>query len=169
MSSAPGFSLLSKDCWSLFGDLEPYAAVPLIKAIHKSRPKADPLILLCSGGGDVHLTLALVAMIRKKLRAEIRVTGYAHSAAVHFLQAGCLRTAHRGTGFFTHPFSDSCATTNANFKSYGESTGRLLNKWTRLLAERTGRRARFWRDFLDKERFFDEEEALRLGLIDAIV
>lgn len=166
------FSALRSDVWLLNGEIDQDAQARLLRQVLTTPPDTEVCLLLDSEGGNVMATLSSINIIRRRWKApfETRAIGDCLSAAVHLLQAGDLRTAEPHAIFMTHPFEWPVqALTPAAAPNLQKTVAKLQTSVARVLADRTDKDIDYWRRFLEKERYFDAKEALRLGLIDQIL
>ena len=174
-SCTNSFSVLRKDgptgaVWSLCGEIDPPMGQSLLHAIYNS-DRGRILFLLETPGGLAHLTLGLLKELEPLAPGlETRAIGSCASAGVHLLQAGSRRTAYPHTQFFTHAISADTVVNTTNAKNVAISFEQDLDAWVEVIRRRTPKkRPAFWKHWFQLDRYFDAQEALSLGLIDAIV
>lgn len=171
MESSSNFRALTPQVWALSGEITPPTVLDLLHARYTTNPDLPLLFLIDSPGGDPHAAIGLVHELNPFVYLETRALGFCASAAVDLLLAGARRTAHIGTRFVTHPASypfDSLSSAEAPDVAARVQSDNLL--WASIFAARTKKhKPKFWLDWFSKERAFDASEALRLGIIDAVL
>lgn len=156
--------------WLLFGELDDDAGAGIYEAFYRADPSKPILFFLNSPGGDALLGLSLAHEIHTHFeRLETRAIGNCGSTAVVLLQAGTVRTTNPYTEFYTHnPRALKVEMLPTDAPSFTASLLRNASDWHKFFAKRTKRPAKFWADFLSHDRYFDAQEALRLGLVDRV-
>jgi ATP-dependent protease ClpP protease subunit len=171
MSTSSNFRVLTPSVWALSGELNPESILDLLQAKYNTNPDLPLLFLLDSPGGIAESAIGIVHELNPFTNLETRALGLCASAAVDLLLAGTTRTAHIGTRFICHPATypvEGVTGADALDLAARVEADKLL--WSHLYAARTKKRKpAFWLDFFSKERAFDSGEALRLGLITAIL
>jgi ATP-dependent protease ClpP protease subunit len=161
------FKVLNQSNWALIGPIDEDAAMEMYRAVCATPRTKEPLLLIDSAGGFTGLTCGLIHHIRKKFPLfETRVIGEAMSAAVDLVLAGNVRSAVPTAMFFTH-----ASTANWEVRPYNAdqvaAVMRNHEEWVyKLYRKLTKKKSlKFWRDFFVRDRFFDAQEALDLGVL----
>jgi ATP-dependent protease ClpP protease subunit len=142
------------------------------KFLQKLLTTSDQELTLCSGGGCVYCYAAAVDQL-KVCPTHIHVTGMCMSAAVPIVAHGQKghRTASPGTRFMVHECSTRIPSSyTGEIVAEAEEMKRIEQKYWRDLAECTNLSAEEWAALcVGKPYYFDAEEALTKGVVDAIV
>jgi len=156
--------------WILSGPLEPEVCARIYDAAFNADPSQPVHFAIDSPGGDALFTLALVEALRPLQHLETRGLGEVCSAALWLLQAGKHRSCYRVTSFLAHQVYTEGSRLNADSApGYARTFESTASSAADMLARRTKKKARFWRDFVKTDRWFGAEEALKLGLVDEIL
>lgn len=134
----------------------------------------EPVTLLInSPGGEVSHALAIVqAMKACPIQVNTIAIGRVFSGGVIILVAGNTRMAFPGTLFMTHEFQNT-KEIGSGYRSLKRS--RKLDDWTykTLIKHFKGHTKlsvpEIKKKFLSTEYYFDEDQALKMGLIDSII
>lgn len=165
------FRVLTPSVWALSGEIDSPTVLDILTARYQTNPDLPLLFLIDSEGGCGDSTHGIIRELNPFLHLETRALGFCASAAVDLLLAGTCRTAHTCARFITHPatyHTDNVAGTDALDLASRAEHDRA--RWAYLYSRRTKRKKpAFWLDWFSKERSFDANEALRLGIIDAVL
>lgn len=160
---------------NIFSEIDNNLAAGIISQIYGLAAESpDPISLLInSGGGQVrHATAIIEAMGACPIPVHTIGIGQVYSAALLILLAGKKRSAFRHTLFMTHQF-----TSGAGNQPYKDLVGqREAEEWTfQWMKEyfKAHTKVKKWKEvenlFLGNEHYFDEQEALKLGIIDEVI
>lgn len=145
-----------------------------LRRMERLFPGKTITIELNTPGGDIIAGLHLFDEIRRIIEGgtlvNIRVRGEAASMGGILLQAGHHRTIGRNAWVMLHRYRGAAQGTADEIEDSVKMGQRLEQALYRILAERTKKSASWWKKRLGdrKDAWFDAEEALELGLVDAI-
>jgi ATP-dependent protease ClpP protease subunit len=160
----------------LFGDVDEAMAHKTWLFFHSLRGTAPVTVYLTTDGGDVDAAYAIYHTITAcESRVRIQVTGKAYSSGLVILQAGDERTCTAYSHFLLHYGSTEVPNTATNEAVSQFKHDQKLDKWYNDVifaklkaADARMSRARYER-MLTKAEYWTAEQALQLGLIDAVV
>lgn len=160
----------------LIGDIDDESVGHIIKALYliEADSETEPCeLLINSGGGLIHATLALYDVINTmKCPVHTFAVGQCMSAAPLLLACGepgsrwvgenCMFMTHQGSDDLTGKFSDIRAALRCNLA--------LDKVWLNLLAKHSDKPATFWagRSNRNADFYFNAEQAIDWGIADNI-
>lgn len=130
--------LLSKGSLYLFGDIDVDSTKDLICQLEYCREEGiEPLVNICSDGGDVECAAAIVDKIIE-MEASTKVMGKAYSAAAIILSAGFDRIATENSCIMFHPCSYMSEDDHNKHKAYVDFTEKTNELLYRTICENCG-------------------------------
>lgn len=159
-------------------EIEEKHVVPLQQQLirtHLNLPDQTPITLfLSSVGGNVFAGLALVSTITSLRRSgrtvNVHIEGVAMSMASVIAQVANYRTMEASSFFLLH---EVWYRTSGRVSDHGEERAfqeRLQDRLYEIYANRTGKSVEYYRKKLYKtDWYLDADEALREGLVDAVL
>ena len=159
-------------------DIEEQHVVPLQQKLLRTHlnlaPETPITLFLSSVGGNVFAGLALVSTINSLQRlgrqVQVHIEGVAMSMASVIAQAANHRTMEASAFFMLHEVwyrSSGRVSDHSDERAFQE---RLQDTLYQIYAQRTGKSIEYYRKKLYKtDWYLDAEEALREGLVDAIL
>lgn len=149
---------------------------------HAAYPKDQPFVIeLFSPGGSVFAGYALYDTIRENSNrghhVTVRALGYAASMAAVLLQAGDTREIGRQTKLMLHEVSTGVIGKAFEIQDEAELAKRLTSQMCQIFADRAkkalGKKAPSAADFFKmidrRDCWVDAEDAVKLGLADAVI
>lgn len=130
------------------------------------------IIYLNSFGGAVYEGLAIydiISQFTKELEIIIVGTGKVMSAATIIMQAATKRVVSKHTKLLTHYGYSGDEGEAVSFLRGADHYRTLLNDMMQILMDRTGKKMPTVRGWLEKDTYFNAEQALRANLIDEVV
>ena len=133
--------------------------------------KKSITIKINSPGGSTYEALAMVDRIREsKCQIVTKCYGHAMSAASIILAAGDKRLIGRRAWLMHHEISYGSAGTLSEHVDLVTQTHQEFLQWCKAMAEFTNMPYEFWlEEAKKKDAYFNAEEALELGIADAII
>lgn len=150
------------DAFRLFSDqMEMLLQVDRSKAI---------TIELYSEGGDVHIALAISAMIHRcPAPVQAIVYGYVASAATLVLASAKYRVMTKEAWVMVHEISLEFDEPLGSAQRELDQYARLENQWDDLLEKYTGTSAKDWAKLHKNTTYLSAEACKKLGLVDKII
>lgn len=131
--------------------------------------KGDIWIVLNTYGGEVYAALAIYDLIKFNGNpVHIFVNGPCMSAGVWILQAGKSRIATPNSYLMVHEGFESYEGESKTVKKSLEHNKKLARRMRELLLERVNVKEAQVIKWLDRDTYFNMQEALKVGLIDGI-
>lgn len=129
----------------------------------------DVTIHLQSEGGSVTSGLSIYNQIEAYPgRVQVQIDAIAASIASVFPMAADRVVANRNSIIMIHDPWTVAVGNAAEFRGLADVLDTLADGIADSYAQRTGRANAYWRDVMRKEQYFNAEQALELGLVDAI-
>lgn len=164
--------LLKKGNLYLFGDIDVDSTNNLmIQLEYCQQEEIEPLINICSDGGDVECAAALVDKIIE-MQANTKVMGKAYSAAAIVLSAGFERLSTKNSCVMFHPCSYTSEDDHNKHKAYVDFTEKTNNLLYRTICENCGMTTRQATAFIkrvDETVWMSAKEAKRQKIVTKIV
>lgn len=140
--------------------------------IRKVNPDLTKLTLIInSPGGSAHAMLAIVDYMKSlDIPVDVVCRGMAMSAAaVIFTCATGKRYMSKHSTIMYHEISSFQVGKTKDAKSGMAHTERLEEAMYKLVAEHSNKDVAFWKDVMSKDYYVSADEALELGVLDAII
>lgn len=128
------------------------------------------IISICSGGGSTHHSLAIADKIKRLRVPTITIVeGYACSGASLISMAGKTRQITPNSFMMIHSVWMSIYGKHNELKDYIDWSDKLMEKAIEYYMDRTKLKRSKVKKLLSKDKFFNAEECLKLGFVDAIL
>jgi ATP-dependent protease ClpP protease subunit len=163
----------------IVGEIDSESTKEIIEKLYAMRKKSIN-VFLASEGGDVTVTMGLVAAISALQQSgkavNILAGGVAHSSGVIVLQSGSRRYLYPHSTIRIHQVYWEIK--KPRIYTYSDLVGEMQaiqsvrESYFNILEHRTGRSAAFWRESLERlnnEWMIDAKTAVELGLADEII
>jgi len=122
-----------------------------------------------SPGGSVFEALTIYnTLVRHDARVEVIVDGMAVSAASFLAMAGDTRTIAKNAWFMIHNAMGCVCGTKEDLRKYADLIEGIEAKIAEVYADRSGEDVEQFHEWMDEETWFNAEDALAAGLVDAI-
>lgn len=127
-------------------------------------------IELMSPGGDAYSALAFYARMKDcPLDVTIWVYGIAASAAVLLLAGADTVLMSKDAWIMVHEDSGKISGDTVSLERESGQMRRMENQWCHLLAKNSNISAKAWSDMHKKTTYLNAKEALKTGLITAVI
>lgn len=127
-------------------------------------------IELNSGGGDVFSGFAIYDLLKSfQSDVTIKVMGHAMSMSSIILQAGDHRLLGKHASLMIHDGEESHEGTPDNILAWAKYAAVQCQQMYRIYAQASGRTEKFWKERCKGDFIMTAEEAVKLGLADAII
>jgi ATP-dependent Clp protease protease subunit len=126
-------------------------------------------VYINSPGGSIFEALAIYnLLVRHEARVEVYVDGMAVSAASFVAMAGDTRTIAKNAWFMIHNGITGIYGTKEELRKYADLLEGLEAKIAEVYADRSGEDVEQFLAWMDDETWFNAEDAMEAGLVDAI-
>lgn len=128
-------------------------------------------VLINSGGGDLDLGLQLYDALRAREGVEVCIQGLAGSASAILAQAGALRQIKSDACVMLHSVCVTAMGAPDYLRQKANDGDKSNARMLEILTERTGQPTAVVQSWIrsDGDTYFDAEQALAAGLVDAII